>query len=82
MDALIVLIVWILLIAFVITVGGWCIEYTLEYWLSRNKAQAVDVSYFLCCGAALFVGWNIGIPAAIITKIHSSVSDAQPVPAQ
>jgi len=75
MNFLEVLIVWCLILLFGVFVGGLAIQYTVEYWLSSSREEPVDVSYGWCCVGGFFFGWNIGIPAAIITKIVSSISD-------
>ena len=75
-----VIVVIALLIVFAVTIGGWMIEYSVEYWISMAKGEPVDVSYGISCVAALFIGWNIGIPAAVITWISSMVWDRPTIP--
>ena len=58
-----------LLASFGFFVGGFMVEYVLEVWLTFAKGCPVDVSYWLCGFAGIFVGWNFAIPATIITWI-------------
>ena len=69
----IVIVAIVLILIFVVAIGGRMIEYTLEYWISQARGEAVDISYMGSCIAALFVGWNIGIPATLVTWVVSMV---------
>jgi len=62
-----------LLVVFVIGffIGGYCIQYTLEYWIGYHKAEVVDVSFLMCGIIGVFLGWNLGIVAALVTWVVS-----------
>jgi hypothetical protein len=51
-------------------------RYTLNYWISASAEEVVNVGWWPTAGISLFVGWNIGIVAAIIT----SICDAADIP--
>jgi len=52
--------------------GGICTEYVVEFWSSYFKEVAVDVSFWPCALAGLFLG-EITIPLALFTYIMSFV---------
>ncbi len=55
-----------------IFIGGWAVQYTVEFWASYFKGVAVHVHFLPCAIAGLFLG-EIAIPAAIVTWILSFV---------
>ncbi len=67
MNVLTGIVIVVLLLAFAVFVGARCIEYTLEYWIAQARHAPVDISRTPCYIAAVFVGWNIAAPCAIIT---------------
>jgi len=58
------------LIGFGFFIGGWLVQYSIEFWASRFGNKEVDASYLLCCIAGVFVGWNIAIPIALLTWVY------------
>lgn len=73
MNVLTWIVVVVLLIAFALFIGARCIEYTIEYWVGQIRHAPVDVPRTPCYVAAIFVGWNIAVPCAVITWITSAV---------
>lgn len=51
--------------------GGWLVQYNVEHWATWNKGSDVDVSYWKCCIAGVFVGWNLAVPATLVTWVIS-----------
>lgn len=70
-GALIVIILIICFVAGCFFGGGWLVQYNVEHWASWMKGSDVDVNYWKCCIAGVFVGWNIGIPATLVTWVIS-----------
>jgi hypothetical protein len=58
----------LLFMTFNIFVGGFCVEYVIEHWASYLKGVPVDVAFWKCCIAGLFLG-EIAVPLAILTWI-------------
>lgn len=57
----------LLLIAFInATIGGLCTQYVAEYWGAMIKEDPVDIPFWICMVAGLFLG-EVAVPAAIIT---------------
>jgi hypothetical protein len=54
------------------TLGGFCTEYTVEFWGGLIKGVPVDVPFYVCMIAALFIG-SLAVPAAILTWLISFV---------
>jgi hypothetical protein len=63
------LVVIFLIVCFGVFIGGAMLQYIIEFWASRNAEQPVDVAYWKCCLLGLPLGWNVAIPAVIITWI-------------
>lgn len=55
-----------------ILLGGICTQYVVEFWGSYIKETVVDVPFFPCAIAGLFLG-EIIIPLAVFTWIMSFV---------
>ncbi len=53
-------------------VGGFATEYVIEYWGSFIKGEIVDIPFFPCFIAGIFI-YKIIIPIAIITWLISFV---------
>lgn len=73
MNVLGLAILTILLVLFGVFIGGRLIEYSIEYWVGQFKDSPVDIPRGPCYAAGFFFGWNIGIPAGVITWITSMV---------
>jgi len=41
--------------------------YTLDYWVSYTKGEIYETPWLIKAGISLFIGWNIGIVAALVT---------------
>lgn len=60
------LVIMVLYLVTALTIGGLCIEYTIEKWGSFFREAPVDVSFWLCALVAIPLG-TFAIPAAAIT---------------
>lgn len=56
------------LIVFNIVVGGFSVQYVIEFWGSYAQHKTVIVPFLPCAIAGLFLG-EISIPVAIVTWI-------------
>ena len=66
------LIVFAVYFVFAILVGGHCTEYVIEYWVPFIVDKPVDIPFYACAIAGLFVS-TVTVPAAIITWLCSFV---------
>ena len=55
-----------------ILVGGYCTEYTIEYQVPYIVDKPVDVPFYACAIAGIFVS-SITVPCAVITWLCSFV---------
>jgi len=53
------------------TIGSRMIRYNVEFWILKITHKEVDVNFWLCGVAGVFVGWNIAIPCTLVTWIVS-----------
>ena len=61
---------WLTIVVVYALVGGYCLEYDVEFWGSYIKQHPIDAPYFWCCIGAIPLG-TVAIPVAIVTKILS-----------
>lgn len=62
----------LIIVAINVTIGGFATEYVVEYWGSYFKGYQVDVPFFPCAVAGVFLG-QFTIPLAVCTWILSFV---------
>lgn len=58
------------ILIFNLLVGGLLTEYVFEFWLSYIKGVPVNIPFWICMIAGLFLG-QFMLPAAIITLLFS-----------
>ncbi|OHA14593.1 MAG: hypothetical protein A3G49_05370 [Candidatus Sungbacteria bacterium RIFCSPLOWO2_12_FULL_41_11] len=59
-------------ITFNIFIGGWAVQYTVQFWGTYFKGVPVHVPFLPCMVAGLFFG-EVAVPAAIATWVLSFV---------
>ena len=64
--------VFAVLILVGLTIGGFAVEYTVEFWGSYFRNVPVDVPFWACMIAGAFIG-TIAIPVAVVTWLLSFV---------
>lgn len=55
-----------------LTIGGCCLQYTIETWASYAKGHTVDIPFWPCWVGGAFLG-EIAVPAAVVTWLVSFV---------
>ena len=60
------------IIAFNIFIGGWAVQYTVEFWVTYLKGVPVHVPFLTCMIAGFFIA-EVAVPAAVATWILSFV---------
>jgi hypothetical protein len=58
------------LLTFNILAGGLLTEYVFEFWLSYLKEVPVNIPFWICIIAGLFIGQFV-VPAAMVTLLFS-----------
>lgn len=62
--------IMLFILALNVVFGGLATEYVVEYWASYSRQTPVDVPFFPCAVAGLFLG-ELTIPLAIVTWVLS-----------
>ena len=62
--------VFLVLVFLNLTIGAWCLEYTVEFWASFIKGYPVDIPFWGAMLAAFPLG-PPAIPAAALTWLSS-----------
>jgi len=47
------------------------VQYNIEFWASRAADKPIDIAYWKCGIAGMFIGWNVAIPATLVKWIFS-----------
>ena len=72
MKYLVSTLAFILLVVFAIWIGGMSVEYLAEFWGTIITGNPVDVPFFPCAVAGLFLS-QFSIPLAILTWVLSFI---------
>jgi hypothetical protein len=59
-------------VAFAVFVGGWAVQYDVNFWASYIQHKPVRVPFFPCAVAGLFLS-EISVPVALVTWILSYI---------